>query len=112
LDNNGIESSVLDFSLFPAKTKNKKPKNNSRIFFYRSEIAFKTCGNNWSIIHIAQSAFWPRLISSKPKLIIQAFGGDYMCLKNEVRSCNYSKVEDEMCRFAEAVFKESAKQPA
>lgn len=93
LDDNGAESSQLQIDLKPGS---------KWLLFNRSEVAMKTASNNWEVYHVAQSLFWPRLISSKPKLLIQ-HPGELVKMRNEIRSFNYDQEEVHFSRVSEAL---------
>jgi hypothetical protein len=69
------------------------------LVFEKSEISFRICDNNWIIYHIAYDAFWPNLISSRPKLMIQKDPANVKMM-NEILSCNFSDKESSMCSEA------------
>lgn len=98
LDNNNAESPQLQMNLKPG---------DKWLLFERSEVAMKTASNNWMIYHVANSSFWPRLISSKPKLLVQ-HPGELITIKNEVRSFNYGEAERHMSQISEGLLKNSS----
>lgn len=101
LDNAGLESRFISFSLEGKKGVTFVSKD---LVFWRAEIAYKTASNVWAIFHIAQSSFWPRLVSSKPKVNVQ-FSGSGIYLDNEIKACNYGCYEDQLL-LAESLAKE------
>jgi hypothetical protein len=100
LDNKGVEAQMLEITLTGAAE-----KDSLNLTFTRCEVALKTCLNNWNIIHLAHSSFWPRILSSKPKLTIQHSGGEYLRMNNEIRPINYGVEEREQAEFAAHLLK-------
>ena len=90
LDSTGAESRTIQIDLH-----NEKNEITQTLEFERSEVALKTCRNNWEVFHIAHSDLWPRMICSKNKLIIQE-SNQYITLKNEIHSFGYSTDEIEI----------------
>jgi hypothetical protein len=87
LDGHGVEAFQLEI-----KYKNAAGEFITPSLFQRSEIALKTACNNWEIYHIAKSGDWPRILSSKPKLLIQRSSGDFIKLKNEIKSVDFETI--------------------
>ena len=106
LDNKGIEHPQIEISFTDAKGN----RCNEWLLFQRSEIALKTCSNNWDIYHIAESNFWPRIISSRPKLTIQHSSKNMLHMKNEIRSTRYSVDEEKECTLAERLLHNQTKE--
>ena len=93
LDGYGVEQDRLQIDF-----KNDQGEFVDFLLFMRYEVAVRTCSNNWEIHHLAQSGLWPRIISSKPKLLIQKSCGDFMVFKNGIES-----IDNETLKHAQKV---------
>jgi hypothetical protein len=81
LDGHGIEQCQLEITF-----KDSEGEMGEWVLFQRYEVALKTCSNNWEIYHLAKSGHWPRILSSKPKILIQKSAGEFIRFKNEIES--------------------------
>ena len=109
LDSSGIESPHFEITLTPKTQSTKDSFSCSQtLLFIRSEIALKTCSNNWEIFHIANSRLWPRIISSKPKLKIQLSDSvSLVHLRNEILSTSYNQDSSNECQRAQRIVEEN-----
>jgi hypothetical protein len=105
LDEKGAEEPSLEI------TNIKQQPALTAIIFRRSEIAFKDCGNVWIIYHIARSNWWPRIISSRPKVEVKKDFDDYMTMKNEIRELSYSDAEERIVQEARKIIEDLNDMP-
>jgi hypothetical protein len=84
LDRHGVESNQIEITF-----KSLQGEECDWILFQRYEVALKTCSNNWEIYHLAKSSHWPRILSSKSKLLIQKSAGKFIQFKNEIESVSH-----------------------